>query len=677
MAQTQAEPAQPARDAPAAREAQAARDGLIGGQFMVDAQRPLAGAGGGLPAFLATDRRSGRNDFVAVQTPSGSSPRAQALNLLSLGSADAVLTPLAHGPAPLPGGAAGAQAWFVICRAPPGPAIWSPGALTQRPWPEAELIEQLLRPAAQALDWLASRHVTHRAIRPDNIFRAGPSQPVTLGCAWAAPPALHQTAVFEPPYVAMCLPSGRGPGRIADDVYALGVVLLSLALGRVPLAELDEAAIIRRKLELGSYAALAGDARLPPAIADLVRGMLAEDPDHRPAPALLGDPVAARSRRVAARPARRAQQALMMQDVPVWNARTLAYAIARDPQHAARLARHGEIDRWLRRSLGDASLAVRLDDAARQRGADGETSDAAADGMLAMRLVALLDPLAPLAWRGLTLWPEGLGPALPGADAARHARLAELIDAEAMTAWAALRPDRSDAAQMALEAHQLRNMWQTSGLGAGPARLRYALNPLLPCASALLGGRMVVRLADLLPTLEAVGATPESRRVLPIDAEIAAFLAARQEGGLQAGRTGTIQPTPLGHLRLLAGLQQRQHIEALPNLAAWLAEHAAPGLTQWQHRQQREARGAAFAEATRLGHLPAMLAVLDDPEALTADATGAHAAAAAARAIDQELATLLAAGAARQQAARQLGRDTVLGLGMSAAAIATIAALLG
>ena len=61
-----------------------------------------------------------------------------------------------------------------------------------------------------------------------------------------------QPVLFEPPYSAMCLPAGRGDGSIADDVYALGVLLLCLALGHAPLMELDDATILRRKLELGT-----------------------------------------------------------------------------------------------------------------------------------------------------------------------------------------------------------------------------------------------------------------------------------------------------------------------------------------------------------------------------------------------------------------------------------------
>jgi eukaryotic-like serine/threonine-protein kinase len=194
---------------------------------------------------------------------------------------------------------------------------------------EAELLSCVLRPAARVLEALQERGMTHRGIRLDNVFQSGPGQSVVLGTAWTAPPAMAQPALFEPPYSAMCLASGRGDGSIGDDVYALGVLLLCLAMGRPPLEQLDDASIIRRKLELGTYAALAGDERLPPVIGDLVRGMLAEDPEHRPSPTLLLDPARARGRRVAARPPRRAQRPMAVGGADVWDARSLALALTR------------------------------------------------------------------------------------------------------------------------------------------------------------------------------------------------------------------------------------------------------------------------------------------------------------------------------------------------------------
>lgn len=284
---------------------------LIAGQFAVDLNRPMPAWGAGLECYLATDVKSGRADNTALLVRRDAPLRAQAVGSLAAMPIDGILTPIAHGPGIGPGGV---PAWFVIAHAPPGAPLAAASGAPLAAWHEHELLTEVLRPVAHALERLQARHVTHRGIRPENLFRAQPGDPVTLGCAWAAPAASMQPAIYEPPYVAMCLAGGRGEGSIGDDVYALGVTLLVLFTGRVPMAGMDDASVIRRKLEVGSFAALAGEERLSPAIGDLIRGMLAEDPDHRPPPVLLADPAAARARRVAARPPPRASRALQVSE---------------------------------------------------------------------------------------------------------------------------------------------------------------------------------------------------------------------------------------------------------------------------------------------------------------------------------------------------------------------------
>jgi hypothetical protein len=186
----------------------------------------------------------------------------------------------------------------------------------------------------------------------------------------------------------MCHPSARGEGTIADDVYALGVLLVGLAIGQLPMVDLSADEIIRRKLERGSFAALAGSVRLPPGIADLARGMLAEDPEHRPPPVMLADPIAARSRRVAARPPPRAQSGLEIGGVHVWDARSLAYAAFRAPEDGLRLLRGPDIDAWLRRALGDPLLASRVDDAMRSARHPQYIEEGSADSLLLMNCIA-------------------------------------------------------------------------------------------------------------------------------------------------------------------------------------------------------------------------------------------------------------------------------------------------
>ncbi len=655
-----------------------ASSGLIALEYAVDATRPLHGAGGGLATFAARHHTTAKSDLIAVQVRPGWPPRAGALAQLAAATIPGLLLPLAHGPGPA---ANGGEAYYVICRPPPGPSLAAPG----RSWSEQELIDLVLRPVAAALEGLRAKGITHRAIRPDNLFSAGPGEPAVLGCAWASPPGCLQPAVFEPPYSGMCLPAGRGEGTIADDVYALGVTLLTLALGRLPLADLDDIAMIRRKLDVGSFAALTGDARVPPMLGDLLRGMLAEDPAHRTPPSMLLDPAAARQRRLAARPARRATRPLQVLAMPAWDARGLAFAVAVQPEEGARLLRNGAVDDWLRRYLGDTILSARVEEALRLRGQDSGEDESRADAMLAMRAVAALDPLAPLCWRGLAVALDGFGPAIASTVTAGpqndRARLQEILEVEAIGAWLTNAENHPDGTALRQQARMWRSWLRPRSLDGGMARVAYALNPLLPCASPLFAGRCVARLSDVLGALESISARADSRRLSPLDAHLAAFLVARQDlaGGsaLLSDNAVSSAPPPLAvQIAALAALQ-RIDPRPLPGLATWLAEQAEPTLQDWHSRTRRESMRRQLQACAANGQLGRLLALLDDPEARRTDALGLRAATEAVARIDGELHHLQDGGAERGELARRLGHETAAATGLIALAITLGLAALG
>jgi len=646
---------------------------LIAGRYTVSLAQPMPEAGGGLACFAAKDTHAVDAALIAIQVHRDAPARARPLQML-VQPIDGLLTPLAHGPAPGPRGETG---YFVICPAPPG----APLAGRLRPWTEAALISLALRPIALVLEKLAAHNVTHRAIRLNNVFEGRRGQPLVLGAAWAAPPAIHQPVLFEPPYSAMCHPAGRGDGRTADDVYALGVLLLTLALGRMPLAGLDDAAILRRKLELGSHAALIGDERLPALISDLLRGMLAEDPEHRPAPALLLDPGVARSRRVAARPPRRAQRALPVGETAVWDARTLAYALGTDTDQGIAALRSGTAVQWLRRSLGDVPLATRVDELVRHRFTDTPGEDARYDTLMLMRTIAAIDPLAPLCWHGTALWPDGLGPLLVAAsgDSTLAGKLEDMVAAEAAAGWGSLRPERCDLALLRLEGRQNRAFLATPGLAGGRTRLTYLLNPLLPCASPLLADRWVVRLSDVPAALEAaIGANPKAA---PLDAHMAAFIAARGDSRIEAETNSltanTQNPMNVPELRLLAELQVRYHPRPLPALAAWIAGAAAPMIALWSNRPRRRELTEQLKALAPAGQLLPMLALLEDPPGRSADAAGARLAAEELNRINGELAAIAAGAPERRSAATRLGQEIAAGAGLLALAVMLGLAVLG
>ncbi len=655
-----------------ANPAAARPDGiLIADRYMVETGRKLVPVGG-LASFAVTDRVSGRRDLMAIQLDRRLPPRPRAFHVLAT-PIEGLLTPIVCGHV--------RDACYAICLAPPGPGVQT----RERPWSEAELLTCVLRPAARVLEVMAARGITHRGIRLDNLFQSGPGQPVVLGTAWTAPPAMAQPALFEPPYSAMCLPSGRGEGAVADDVYALGVLLLCLALGHSPLEQCDDIAVIRRKLERGSYAALAaGDERLPAAISDLVRGMLAEDPEHRPPPALLLDPASARARRVSARPPRRAQKPIALAGSEVWDARSLALALAVDPAQGEREVRGGAVEQWLRRSLGDAQIAARVEELVRHRAHDAAPGDGCADAELLMRTVALIDPLAPLCWRGVALWPDGIGPALAvtQSDAPDvFVRLQELIAREEAAGWAALRADRTDIGLLRVEARQ-QHSWLQKRAGqsaSGIARLVYLLNPLLPCKSPLLVGHWVARLADLLPALEQVAGQADRQQTDPIDTQIAAFIAARLERRMDQELLAQIdsEGACLAQIRVLAQLQSRLHPHPLPALAAWLAARASPAMATWRNRERRTAIEQQLGPLAAAGHLGPIIVLLDDPNARSADAQEARGAAAALEALEAELAQIKVETGSRMATAARLGQEIAAGAGLAALAVALVIAAFG
>ena len=450
--------------------------------------------------------------------------------------------------------------------------------------------------------------------------------------------------------------------------------MLVLAMGQVPFAGADPADVVQQKLDRGSYAALAGDARLPQAIQDLVRGMLAEDTEHRPTPALLADPEVARGRRVAARPPRRAQKALEIGPWHAWSARMLAYAMAREPALGLRSLRSGAVDRWLRRGLGDSALTARLEEVLRLRSTSGEASNAPDDPGLLMRAIAILDPLAPLCWDGIALWPDGLGPALvaaDGDDTAVGAALSDLIGEEAMGIWGMVRPERCDPLTLRLDGHQNRALLQQRGWGGGLARLRYALNPMLPCRSTMLAHACVDQLPDLLPALDRVAGGDSAANFSGLDQETAAFIAERSGAAretdlmiLADGRRPDLQV--LAALRLLAAVQTRLQGAAVPALTRWFGQRLAPALLVFEGRTGRSQRQVALDELSASGRLADMVGLIDDAEGLATDRREQADAAARVDAIDRRLDALLASAGSRAALAQRLGQEGVTALALLA-----------
>jgi len=307
--------------------------------------------------------------------------------------------------------------------------------------------------------------------------------------------------------------------------------------------------------------------------------------------------------------------------------------------------------------------------------------EAQADALLVTRAIAVLDPLAPLSWRNVAIWPDGLGTALNHTlhtNPSHALAVAEIAMAEVAPAWGVQRPDRTDLAALKIEARQQKSWMNVKPAENGVLRLSYALNPLTPCNSQLIARHWVTRVAELLPALEAAAATPLRAKSPPVDRQIITFIAARRDervdtdlGQMASAASGG---DPLAQLRLLARLQSRNP-GPLPGLAAWMAEVVNPALGRFHSKSRRAQLAERLAEFGRVGQMPPMLALLDDRPEQQADSGGRNDAIARAAAIDRALAAIAADTVGRQGAARRIGQDIVGGVGLLICGIALAAAV--
>lgn len=641
------------------------------GDWTIALDQPVPALSGTLAA-LAARHVSGRRGFALACRPD-LPPRTQALAALGPGGIESLLTPVAMVPARLPGGVR--DSLLAVMPLPPGPPVLT--AHTRcRPWSEHELIHDLLRPVARVLAALEARGLTHRGVRVENLFRPREGGPVLLGDGFCLPPAFSQPAWCEPPKVAQCVPEGRGDGQPADDVFALGVALVAVAAGRVPWAAVDPRLLHRARLEKGSFNALTSDLRLPGGLADLLRVMLADDAELRPpAEQLAGWPTSLQGRKGAARPVRRAGRPLQVGAEKALDTRTAAWLLGTNWQEGVRAVRGGGLDGFLRRGIGDPALAEKLAEIARPGSTDAPEH---ADDLLLCRAIAMLDPDAPLCWRGVAMMPDGVGPLLARAvcDEAnaplKVADIMALVMSEAPARWALAGGDAELASTLSRTGAQWRVHLRTNGPVGGIERLLYQLNPGLPCLSPMLRGAWAATPGGLLAALEAAAPPPgaaDQAGGLPPDHQMAAWMAARQDGTQErtlAALAGPPAAAAAARVAVLARLQARfAPGRALPRLAAWLAASTDPLLATWHRRSLRTALPGRLAEIAATGDLAALHALLDDPAARRADAEGVAAAHEELAAIDRELGAIAAGAPHRRAQARAAGEQAAAGISLT------------
>ncbi|GAB4572939.1 MAG: protein kinase family protein [Rhodothalassiaceae bacterium] len=602
-----------------ARTASPDKGMLLDDRYFVDLARPLPHLDSpGAVAYAVTDTREGAGHYYALVQSPAVPRRHEIIASLLQSPATNLLNPVLQKVARPSGGAL--RRLVTMIEMPSGPSL----ATVVRNTPiSAQLVRRNLLPGiVKALTALHSRDMTHRAIRPENIFFTSNSlEDAVLGECYCAPPASGQADCYEPLERSTAHPHARGAAGPEADLYALGATILSAFLRRNPSEGRDAERMFASRIGQGSFWALSGGNEIPGVVGTLLRGLLNDDPEERwtlKEVALWLE---------AAVPARRSVNQIWTFSRPVTflrqsysDRRVLARAFAIHPLEAAPFLRNIDFPLWIQNMVTTELFSEKLEKAINVRNDADLSSSRHGDHALVARVISHLDPLGPVRYRGLALCLDGIGPALACAigenDERRIEAFGSLFDAGVIPAILEIISERNGEAalegpKLLKAVHQMRS----GGASGGLLRVLYDLNPSLPCLSPQLKGGFVASPRVLLKTIDMmVGSGSEISRVL--DPHMLAYFASHVPNAARVidalGAAGNDPARVMGAVaELIAFLQEKLALERLENLSRALARGMKPIITSIKGRRRREAMLEKLDELANGGDICRIARLID------------------------------------------------------------------
>ena len=584
----------------------------------------------GAKAYVARNLKNPGELLFARLCEPGVFPRAEVMVQLKNMHEAAAIIPEDWGPVFWP--VTGQRCFAIVFRRPEGGPVMPSLSAKSAKIDSERILQSLLIPALTTLTLFERRKITHRTIRPDNVFSTGTDGGnFIFGDCVSVPPSWGQSTIFETIESSMTSAVGRGKSTIADDIYALGATMLFMGLGQCPVAEMSDREILAGKVENGSFATLLGGEVIPGGLREPIRGMLSDDPLDRWSLDDLFHWSAGTLRR-SARPIRdyRTDRPVKFREREYRNTRMLAHAYGIHWKEAAKQLRSKEFDTWLYRGLSDSDLVEVLEDIiTSSAGSEGDVGDA----KLTTRVCSAMHPEGPLKYKGLTVMPDGMGYALSAAveagDKDTINLVTELIQKGIASDWFEQKIvlGRSDLTLESKAFKTLQQFVRHSGPGYGVERVLYELNPFLPCRSKPVSTAYVYSLRDLLPALDKFVEEKGSLGKL-VDRHIAAFIASRIKGSVDnqlaalEHSTGVSVGAKIAMTGLLAKVQNEYQHQMTPNLTAWLVDELQPAIAKYHSKSLRKRIAEKMEEAAISGDLIGLYQTLSNKNIVAKDDKG-------------------------------------------------------
>ncbi len=504
-----------------------------------------------------------------------------------------------------------------------GECLVERGKFSDIHWRHPDIVEYFISPMVRMFKEMSDNNFFHGSICPSNIYysASGNSDAIILGDGLSAQPGSTQDALFFPPSRALATPMGRGVASLSGDIYAFGVSLVVFLRKADPFAGLSDEDVVRRKIEIGSYATLVGNERFPASFLELLRGVLHDDEAQRWGLEELFSwldgtrliPASLTKKKKANRP-------LIFSGQKYLYAEFLAIDLHTNPIEVAQIVEDGSLSRWISTSIDDGAITERYEKAMeRVANFSGDRE------YLVTQIAMALNPVLPIRYKGRCFTYDGLGAMMVETifekrDLECYKEILNLNLPDQALGGAALAQNEM---MSYLKLYDVcRASLRRQKIGYGIEKCIYLLCKDAPCLSPKLDGYFVNGAKSVVLTFEAM-CKQGGQVSLMLDQHLVAFFsvlnASFMDDIIHDLSSSDKDSQIAGNLRFMATMQKKSGITSVPAMAGVFLSSLSGVYKAFNNRKMQQVIKEGVEKAAAAGNLTGMSLLLDDETALARD----------------------------------------------------------
>lgn len=477
---------------------------------------------------------------------------------------------------------------------------------------DSEKFKRALLSLLSGIEALKGYGINHRSIRIDNLYYKDENHiDLVIGDCAASFPAFYQPGAYETIESLMAQKEGRGNGNEKNDLYAAGVVLLSLLFQKELLSSLSTPEILRLKIKKGSFGALSSEDKIPTSYISLFKGMLNDTPSTRwdyiqcynftegKNTGFIHNNIAENSKR-----------ALTINGEKNYSNSSAALALYSNPDESQELIRSGKLLEWLKNGLEDEHLATKVEKVIKQ------DLNNIPQNILLSKICILIDPLAPIRLGDIAVFPDGTPKAIFYGLKHQYDMKSynDIFSYDLIKFWYLEQNNvRSPA-----NAGEFKVYINRRDYGYGIERIMYDFDNDLPCTSPLLGNELAISLTQILKSLDNTYALSKPQ-TMPMDKTIIAYLRCKMGkkiDGIITDLNSQMEDMQISAiLRLYTNIQNKYGPAQLPHLCQWMINICKPLIKKYHNIKYQKLLEREIIKAAKNGRLADIYNVLENQEA--------------------------------------------------------------